>query len=205
MTAVFCDRLLAGLPVAVQGHETPDALTDDRLAARAAAGDTGAFGELVQRHERPLHALCVHLLGVAEDARDAAQEAFIRAWHALPHYQEKGKFRAWLWCIAVNLCRDRLRVSRRREALMSRWLHTAGQEGAEAQAPDQALHWRSEMMKLARGLEAMPEKLRWPLVLCAVEGLPQAECALVLGSSARAVEGRVRRARAWLMDWWEKN
>ena len=208
MNAVLCDLLLAGLPAAMREPEAPpaDAVRDDGLAALAATGDTEAFGELVSRHDRALYALCVHLLGVPEDARDAAQEAFIRAWHALPHYREQGKFRAWLWCIAVNLCRDRLRVSRRRGVLVSRWLQSAGEaDGKSYPGPYEDMHWRGEMKKLARGLEAMPDKLRWPLVLTAVEGLPQAECAQVLGSSVRAVEGRVRRARAWLIAWWEKN
>jgi RNA polymerase sigma factor (sigma-70 family) len=208
MTASAFDHLLNGLlPAGAEPSDAPgDGVWDDRLAGLAAQGDAGSFGELVRRHEGPLHAMCLHLLGCAEDARDAAQEAFIRAWHALSRYEIRGKFRAWLWCIAVNLCRDRLRVRKRRQSILAIWQETGpGCADAPHRSPDETAHWRAEMEKLARGLDAMPDKLRWPLLLCALEGLPQSECAIVLGTSTRAVEGKVRRAREWLLDWWSRH
>ena len=160
---------------------------DDRLAALAARGDEAAFGELVRRYQSPLHALCWHVLGCAEDARDAAQETCIRAWHALPHYEMRGHFRAWLWCIAVNLCRDKLRTGQRRRRFLTVWPEGYDPPDAPHRSPAEAVYWRAEMEKLGRGLATMPESLRWPLMLCALEGLPQAECAIVLGRSVRAV------------------
>ena len=176
---------------------------DDRLAALAAKGDAESFRVLVESYQTALHSFCCHILGCAEDARDACQEIFVRAWHALPYYEGQGRFRAWLWRIAVNLCSDRLRAQRRRKSSLIAWSDRFGEElVCPDQTPAEAAHWRGEMEMLARALDVMPDSLRWPLTLCLIEGLSQAECAAVLNLSIRAVEGRIHRARAWLQAWW---
>ena len=198
------DFLDAFLPAEAAGipETSAEGVWDDQLADLAARGDTPSFRLLVTRHEAALHGFCLHLLSCAEDARDVTQETFVRAWHALPHYEMQGKFRAWLWRIALNLCRDRLRSRKRHQARVPWSQFLDDHLAAPGQDPAEAAQWRSEMEKLGRALQAMPESLRWPLTLCAIEGLSQAECASVLSLSGRGVEGRIHRARQWLRDWW---
>ncbi len=174
------------------------------LVQRAAGGDTAAFGLLVERHQGDVHRCCLHWLGSREDAQEVCQDCFVRAWQSLPEYEHRGRFRAWLLRIALNLCRDRARSRGAGQARLTVSLeHGLPEMPSAVPRPDDASGWRSEMEKLERGLLSLPEALRLPLTLCTVEGLSQEECAEVLGLSTRAVEGRVRRARRALLAWWE--
>src|SRR3990167_2647079 len=87
--------------------------TDEELVAKSMAGDVDSFNQLVLRWERPIYALAYRVLGRAEDARDVAQEAFLRAFRALPGFLGQAKFSSWLYRIALNLCRDWIRRERR--------------------------------------------------------------------------------------------
>ena len=83
--------------------------SDEDLAVRARRGDRHAFETLVRRHQRPVYGLALRMLGRPEEARDAAQEAFVKAWTHLDRYDEARRFEPWLMTIARNEVRDRLR------------------------------------------------------------------------------------------------
>src|SRR6187431_3560235 len=87
--------------------------TDEELVARSMAGDADSFNQLVLRWERPIYALAYRVIGRDEDARDVAQETFLRAFRALPGFKGQAKFSSWLYRIALNLCRDWIRRQRR--------------------------------------------------------------------------------------------
>ena len=87
--------------------------TDEELVARAQGGDKESFNQLVLRWERPVYALAYRVLGRQEDARDVCQEAFLRAYRALPRFKGQAKFSSWLYRIALNLCHDWIRRYRR--------------------------------------------------------------------------------------------
>src|ERR1051325_8143622 len=91
----------------------PMTWTDEELVARSRTGDTESFNQLVRRWERPIFALAYRTLGREEDARDVTQETFLRAFRALPGFKGDAKFSSWLYRIALNLCRDWMRRSRR--------------------------------------------------------------------------------------------
>ena len=173
-------------------------------AAAAARGDAIAFRKLVDRHGAALHRFCLSFLGCDHEAEDVCQETFVRVWRALPRYKEKGLFRAWVWQIALNLCRDSSRARSRRR----RWLCDLPESGVPEgcvsadSSPDEAAALRCDVTRLAKGMELLPEKFRMPLWLFSVENLSQAECATVLGLSVRSVETRIFRARQQLLDWW---
>lgn len=80
--------------------------TDKELVARAQGGDKESFNQLVLRWERPVYALAYRVLGRQEDARDVCQEAFLRAYRALPRFKGQAKFSSWLYRIVLNLCHD---------------------------------------------------------------------------------------------------
>jgi RNA polymerase sigma-70 factor (ECF subfamily) len=87
--------------------------TDEELVARSVAGDVEGFNQLVLRWERPIYALAYRVIGRDEDARDVAQETFLRAFRALPGFKGQAKFSSWLYRIALNLCRDWIRRKKR--------------------------------------------------------------------------------------------
>lgn len=88
-------------------------LTDEELVARSVAGDTDSFNQLILRWERPIYALAYRQIGREEDARDVVQDAFLRAFRALPGFKGQAKFSSWLYRITLNLCRDFMRRDRR--------------------------------------------------------------------------------------------
>jgi RNA polymerase sigma-70 factor (ECF subfamily) len=95
------------------GNRASMAVTDEELVARVVAGDTDSFNQLILRWERPIYALAFRQLGREEDARDVSQEAFLRAFRALPGFKGQAKFSSWLYRITLNLCRDWMRRQRR--------------------------------------------------------------------------------------------
>ena len=87
--------------------------TDEELVARSRGGDADSFNQLILRWERPIYALAYRVIGREEDARDVCQEAFLRAFRALPGFKGQAKFSSWLYRITLNLCRDWIRRQKR--------------------------------------------------------------------------------------------
>src|SRR5512147_861885 len=87
--------------------------TDEELVARSQGGDVESFNQLILRWERPIYALAYRVIGREEEARDVCQEAFLRAFRALPGFKGQAKFSSWLYRITLNLCRDWIRRQRR--------------------------------------------------------------------------------------------
>src|SRR6188472_2751935 len=87
--------------------------TDEELVARSRAGDLDSFNQLVVRWERPIYALAYRVIGREEEARDVAQETFLRAYRALGGFKGQAKFSSWLYRITLNLCRDWIRKEKR--------------------------------------------------------------------------------------------
>lgn len=182
----------------------PAADRDREVLARVAEGDTEAFARLVERYQGRLLRLCRGMLGDAEEARDAVQEVFLKAFRKAGSFGPGGKVYTWLYRIAVNHCLNQLR---RRKIV--RFLPFAGggtaDGGAEGEAsprdprddapgPEERLEARRRWRTTRRALAALPESQRAVVVLAKLEGLPQREVAEVLGISVGAVEGRLFRA-----------
>lgn len=179
-------------------------LEQEKIRA-AQAGDMAAFEWILREHEERLFGFCCRWLRCVEDAREVCQDAFVRAWQALPEFEGRSRLSTWLYQIALNLCRDRAktRASRQRENTIA--LAEIEQPPLCPQhAPDTSAELKSELQKLDRGLAVLPEKLRAVLMLTTMEGMNHEECAQVLNCSTRSVEGRVYRARQMLMKWWDE-
>jgi RNA polymerase sigma-70 factor, ECF subfamily len=182
----------------------PETVEPQKVRA-AQAGDMAAFEWLVRQHEERLFNFCCRWLRCVEDAREVCQDAFVRAWQALPEFEGRAKFSTWLYQIALNLCRDRAktRSTRQRESTIA--IDEIERPPLCPQsAPDANAELQSELQKLERGLAVLPDKLRAVLILTAMEGLSHEECAQVLDCSMRGVEGRVYRARQMLLEWWDE-
>src|SRR3979409_1883838 len=90
----------------------------DEIVVAALAGDEGAFAAVTERHRRELHVHCYRMLASFDEAEDAVQETFLRAWRARGGFGGSTLFRAWLYRIATNVCLDEQRRSSRRLTTM---------------------------------------------------------------------------------------
>ena len=176
------------------------ALADGDLASRSAAGDDEAFAEIMRRHRQRVYRLILANVADADEALDLVQETFVSAHGALRRFDPNRPMSAWLARIALNKSRD---WARRRAVRRMLGLATPVEEITELHADDQPLQDvqasdRAELDRLARAVAQLPSSQREPLVLCAVDGLSQAEAGEVLAISEKAVETRIRRARLTL-------
>jgi RNA polymerase sigma-70 factor, ECF subfamily len=109
--------------------------TDEELVAAFQGGETAAFDELVSRWDRKIHGAIYRVVGPDEDARDLCQEAFLKAYRGLGTFKREARFSSWLYQIALNVCRDRLRRRRGRTAVSLDDLEDARDGGFRAAAP----------------------------------------------------------------------
>jgi RNA polymerase sigma factor (sigma-70 family) len=177
--------------------------SDDALVREAQAGDPAARDALARRYRGRIYVFALALLQRPEDAEDAAQETFVRAFGSLGGYEPRGHFRAWLLAIAANVCRAYYRSERRRAS------RAAGDEEPEEAAPAAgALFAQTALREAVRAAIArLPAVYRGPVVLYYLEDLSVAEVASVLGRSRAAVKVQLWRARSLLArelaDWLE--
>lgn len=173
--------------------------TESDLVALARSSHDAAFAEIVRRHREALYRIAMASLGQTEDALDAVQESFIAAYLALARFDVSRPLRPWLARIVLNQCRDRLRRRAVRRFLLP-FVGTDVDVADAAPGPAHLAADRDALARTMRAIAALPAGLREPLVLTAIEGMAQADVAQTLGLSAKAVELRVRRARARLRD-----
>ena len=158
------------------------------LVQRAVAGDRSAFEQIVIRFERRVLLLSWRLLGSPEDAEDASQEIFLRAYKYLHRFDDKRAFEPWLVRLTVNVCRDFGRRRKPTVPLEPDRLPAAGD-------PHSELTSEQRRQSLYTALSALPEKERAAVVLRDIEGLPTAEVAEILGSSEATVRSQISTAR----------
>ncbi len=175
-----------------------------QLIQAAAAGDSLAFQHLVQLYQDRIYHFCYQWVRVEEDAREACQDTFVRAFQHLNRYHPRGSFEAWLYKIALNRCRDHHKSRAARTSRLTRSIQAPEAELPSAgDSPDESATRSDDLRKLRRGIQLLPERLRAVVILHGIEGLNQDTCAEILGCSIRAVEGRFYRAKKLLATWWE--
>jgi RNA polymerase sigma-70 factor (ECF subfamily) len=164
-------------------------MTDAALVARVLGGELESFSVLVQRYSEPCGRFAQRMLGNRQDAEDALQETFLRAYRALGRYREQDTFRAWLYRILVNQCRS---LARQRTRYRRRVV-TDGVALARALAPstEDASDARDA---LQRALDRLEPLLREAFLLKYGEGLDYAAMSEVTGSGVSALKMRVKRA-----------
>ena len=180
-----------------------EAPADSVLASRAAAGDERAFAVLVHRHKEPLYRLLRRYTGDADEAYEAAHEAFIAAWAALGRYDPKRPFLPWLRTIAINKARDRSRRTAFRRLLFGKQgLEESGAMGYPdaTLAADEVVMSHQDMAALDRAISRLPAALKEALLLTAFDGWSQQEASAILGVSVKTIETRTYRARKILAE-----
>lgn len=183
----------------------------DEIVAAAIAGDEAAFATLTERHRRELHVHCYRMLASFDDAEDAVQETFLRAWRGRDSFDGSSLFRAWLYRIATNVCLDLLRQSARRLTTLHSfaevpWLQPYPDRLLDAVAPsdDQpdAVVVERETIELAflAALQVLPPRQRAALIVRDVLGWPASETASLLQTSVAAANSALQRARATMQE-----
>jgi RNA polymerase sigma-70 factor (TIGR02960 family) len=182
----------------------------DEIAA-AIAGEEPAFAALTERHRRELHVHCYRMLASFDEAEDAVQETFLRAWRGRDRFDGGALFRAWLYRIATNVCLDMIRRRSRRLTTMHSfaevpWLQPYPDRLLDEVAPsdDQpdAVVIERETIALAflAAMQVLPPRQRAALIARDVLGWPSSETASLLETSVAAANSALQRARATMQE-----
>jgi RNA polymerase sigma-70 factor (ECF subfamily) len=168
-----------------------DAANDRALMVRLQAGDESALAALMERWELPTKAVIGRIVLNANEAEELAQETFVRVWQQRSKFRAGAEFRPWLFAIAVNLARNRLRWWRRRPTVsLDEWSETV-----ESTAGAAALERAERAAAVRDAIAALPVDLREAIVLFEYENLSHAEIAVIVGTTPKAVETRIYRAK----------
>jgi RNA polymerase sigma-70 factor (ECF subfamily) len=168
--------------------------SDEELVEACQAGESSAFDLLVTRWEDKIRGASYRLLGSEEEARDAAQEAFLKAYRALPGFKREARFSSWLYQIAVNLCRDRLRRRKGRTLVSLEALEEVGPVIASRGPGTQDLVEQIDLRRaVRRAIAALPEEQREVVILKEYQGLTFLEIAQTLELPISTVKTRLYR------------
>lgn len=170
-----------------------------KLIARAASGHTDAFEALVREHEKFVYNIALRALGNEQDAEDAAQEVFLRAWTALSGFRGESRLSVWLYRMTNNICIDMLR--QRRGDIVSLSVENADGDETETDirdesfSPQRILEQKELRRAVREGLELLPKEFRQALVLRELGGRSYEEIAAMLSIDIGTVKSRIYRAR----------
>ena len=174
--------------------------TDKALVRRVQAGDRHAFDLLFLRYQHKINSLVARYVRTTEEVEDITQDAFIKAYRALPRFRGESAFYTWLYRIAVNTAKNHLASNSRR--LQEVELETDGAETGEiARAlkdehdPEGALRSDQLQQAIDRAISALPADLRGALTLREFDGLSYAQIADVMDCPVGTVRSRIFRAR----------
>lgn len=172
---------------------------DSALVQRARAGNSCAFGCLVETYQAPIYHLCYRLLGHADEAEEAAQETFLRAYTKLNSFDPDRSFKSWLFSIAHHYCIDRLR--RRRPTWLSLDDEPATEElacRATVPSPEELALRRERNDQVQAMLDLLPPHYRSAVVMHYWYDLSYEEIAQITGATVGAIKSRLHRARTAL-------
>jgi RNA polymerase sigma-70 factor (ECF subfamily) len=182
--------------------------TDDSvLVERCRAGDLTAFEPLVEKYRQRVWRLAFNVLRDHEEAWDVAQEAFIKAYQALPNFRGQSAFYTWLFRIVMNVATDRVRSRAARGRAFGtervpeeEWDRVLVDQPAGQEAPDETAARGEDRKRIEKGLATLSEQHRAIIVLSDLEGLSYKEIADVLHIPMGTVMSRLHNARKRLRD-----
>ncbi|GAB5414571.1 MAG: RNA polymerase sigma factor RpoE [Congregibacter sp.] len=175
-------------------------VTDKQLVTRVQAGDKGAFDLLVIKYQQKIMSLISRYVHDAHEVQDVAQEAFIKAYRALPGFRGDSAFYTWLYRIAINTAKNYL-VSRSRRPpgsdvdLDDAQYMDAADALRDQETPENALFGEELKATVNRSLDELPDDLRTAVTLREFDGLSYEEIAEVMECPVGTVRSRIFRAR----------
>jgi RNA polymerase sigma-70 factor (ECF subfamily) len=165
---------------------------------RSVQGDPDAFGALVERYQRMVHALAYRMTGSLDAADDLAQETFVQAFRRLNTYRAESRFSSWLGRIAVHLALNWTQSEQRRQRLYRHWAEHAP---LVSSSPPDCDGPADRIQRAEEALLRLHPKQRAAVVLTIYDGMTHAEAAQALGCSETTVSWRLFAARARLKRW----
>jgi RNA polymerase sigma-70 factor, ECF subfamily len=180
--------------------------SSEDLMARIAKGDNEAFEMLVNRHRTSVLNLIYRFIGDRTQAKDLAQEVFLRIWQGAKSYKPEAKFTTWSYRVTANLCINELKSSRRK-----RWFSFYRSEGGsekpieetlsdDSPTAEDVLLARERNRQISEALQGLPVNQRMALVLKRYDNLSYKEIAETLNCSVSAVESLIVRAKRTLQE-----
>ena len=165
------------------------------LISRARGGDREAFGALVEQYRDNVYRLAYRMCGNAYDADEAAQEAFVAAWRALPNFRGDAKFSTWLYRLTTNAAIDVMRREKRHQTVGDGEMIEVADD---ADSPQETVERTEQQEAVQKALSTLSEEYREVLLLRYMEELDYAEIAEVLQLPSGTVKSRINRAKAAL-------
>ena len=190
----------------VNNAEKPDIIDiDAALVKKAQNGNMDAFEELVKKYEGKVYSIAYRMLALSEDARDAAQEAFLKAFRSLKGFRGDARFSTWLYRITNNVCLDYLRKRDHRELSLE---YDVGGGDGEYQTMDipadvdvESVVEAGEFSELIqKAIKSLPDQHRTMIVLRDVQELSYMEISTLLNLPEGTVKSRINRARRHLRE-----
>lgn len=173
--------------------------TERELIAKAAAGDTEAFEQLILTYQKPVYNLALRLSGNPDDAFDLSQEAFLRAWRGLGALRSDAAFSTWIYRLTSNVCIDFLRAAKRKKTVSLTFAEDSEAQQLEipdpAPDPEQCAIRADDREKLRRAMDELDVEYRQILTLRVIDGLSYIAIAQILGVAEGTVKSRLFRAR----------
>jgi len=168
--------------------------SDEELIAACQAGESAAFDVLVGRWEDKIRGACWRVLGSEDEARDVAQEAFLKAYRGLAGFKGEARFSSWLYQIAINLCRDRLRRRKTRASVSLDELERSGPVLVERRpGAHEELIRRDLASAVRRAIDELSAEQREVVILKEYQGLTFLEIAQALDVPVSTVKTRLYR------------
>ncbi|MEW6735643.1 MAG: RNA polymerase sigma factor [Acidobacteriota bacterium] len=201
-------ELMVNFAVIAEQHRKEDKSLPDlpSLVARAKMGDTDAFEAILIRYQRQVLRTAIRILGNIDDARDAAQEVFLRLHKYLHNFKEEQEFLPWLYRMTVNVCRD---IARKRRSTITLSLEQQQESGAldhlsSSHNIEGDIGIAQERKIIAEAMATLSEKERAAIVLRDLEGLDTKEVARLLGSTQTTVRSQISMARLKIKKYRDK-
>lgn len=174
---------------------------DQELVSKAQAGDQRAFTSLMNKYQRRLLRLVARLVRDPAEAEEVVQEAFIKAFRALPNFRGESAFYTWLYRIGINTAKNHLLSQSRQVVTVADSDYTEAERFAEAggsreiATPETILQSRQIVETVSRAMSELPEDLRMAVQLREIEGLSYEEIAVEMNCPIGTVRSRIFRAR----------
>ena len=166
------------------------------LVQRAQEGDSSAFGELIDAHQKFAFNVALRAVGQSQDAEDIIQEAFVRAWRSLKGFRAEARFRTWLYRIVVNLCYSQLPKLREDVSLLDAPNgQTTIPDSESKRGPETRLEDKQVMEYLQEQIKILPGRYQILLMLRHQEGCSYVEIAEIMDLPLGTVKTRIHRAR----------